>query len=58
MHALVFHGPQSMKFEKVESPDWYDSMPSTSDGLSPASSTALRTAQVPSARVVMPEPRM
>ena len=29
-----------MKFEKVESPDWYDSMPSTSDGLSPASDSA------------------
>ena len=47
-----------MKVEKVESPDWYDSMPSTSDGFSPASSIALRTAQVPSSRVVTPEPRV
>src|ERR1700747_1110962 len=46
------------KGAKTESPDWYDSMPSISAGLSPASSMALRTAQVASARVVLPEPRM
>ena len=33
-------------------------MPSTSAAFRPASSMALRTAQVPSARVVTPEPRM
>src|SRR5690349_15531432 len=33
-------------------------MPSTSDGFRPASSIALRTAHVPRARVVIPEPRM
>src|SRR5262249_8998985 len=33
-------------------------MPSMSDAFSPASSMALRTAHVPSARVVTPEPRM
>src|SRR5690242_8292535 len=33
-------------------------MPSMSDGFSPASSIALRTAHVPIARVVLPEPRV
>src|SRR6516225_8337718 len=33
-------------------------MPSTSEAFRPASSMALRTAQVPSARVVTPEPRV
>src|SRR5215469_15633022 len=33
-------------------------MPSTSEGFSPASRIALRTAQVPSARVVLPDPRV
>src|SRR5260370_3308923 len=33
-------------------------MPSMSEAFRPASSIALRTAQVPSARVVIPEPRM
>src|SRR5258707_6844454 len=33
-------------------------MPSTSEAFRPASSMALRTAHVPSARVVMPEPRI
>src|SRR5476649_2914762 len=41
----------------VESPDEYDSMPSTSCGVRPASRMALRTAMLPSARVVLPEPR-
>src|SRR5271165_3772138 len=33
-------------------------MPSISEGFSPASRIALRTAQVPRARVVLPEPRV
>ena len=33
-------------------------MPSMSEAFSPASSMALRTAQVPKARVVIPEPRV
>jgi len=33
-------------------------MPSMSEGFSPASRIAFRTAHVPSARVVMPDPRV
>ena len=47
-----------MNGENTELFDRYDSIPSISEALSPASSMALRTAIVASARVVLVEPRV
>ena len=46
-----------MKVAEVLSLPEYDSMPSMSEVLIPASAAALRSAQVPRARVVLSDPR-